>query len=51
MSKSKQLTKLKLVQQHRENQYGYTLDKLIEGRVKPADVTLRYQKLKAVRRG
>ena len=50
MSKGRQLNKLSLVRQHRENQYEYTLDKLIAGKTTPDEVSRRFKKLKAVRK-
>ena len=49
MNRGRHINKLALVRQHRETQYLYTLEKLINGQAKPADVTLRFKKLKAVK--
>ena len=43
------IIKHKLVRQHRELRYQYELDRLMNGRAEPGDVTLRFKKLKEVR--
>ena len=51
MSKGKSVNKLKLVRQHRESHYLFTLNKLIDGKAEPEEVTARFKKLKAVKGG
>lgn len=43
------IIKHQMVRRHREERYGHWLDRLINGTARPGDVTLRWNKLKAVR--
>lgn len=50
MNVGRQVNRKTLCRRHRELWYCYYLDRLITGQAKPADVTLRYRKLKEVRK-
>lgn len=49
MTTQKHKNKHKLILEHRQTYYEQALDRLISGKGKPGDVTLRYNKLKAVK--
>ena len=49
MNKGRQINKQKLCKQHRQIWYERSLDRLMTGKAKPGDVTLRYNKLKEVK--
>ena len=50
MNVGRKINRKALCRKHRELWYGYVLDRLIHGQAKPGDVTLRYRKLKEVRK-
>lgn len=49
MNIPRQHRKKKLCKEHREEQYGYALDLLIEGKADPNYATYRWHKVKQIR--